>query len=320
MSEKNISVVVPLYNEEWNIEKLFQEISDAMETDFSWFKYEIIFVNDWSNDKTQEKIEKLRKKTSEKWKIVLINLLRNYWQSTAIDVWLHECNWEIIITLDWDNQNDPKDIKKLYDKMEEEWLDVVVWWRNERKDPLSVRIITKCSRFFRILMIWDKIHDSWCTLRIYKRSCIEDLHLRWEMHRYIAEILIIKWYKVWEIKVNHRVRTSWVSKYTWKKSIKGFIDLLYIWFIAKYQSRPLHLFWWIGLLTFFVWVFSFIFSIYQKIWWWLSINRSWYFMVWVFLIQTWIMIFIFWIIIDILIRIYYNTWNERRYKIKEILR
>ena len=202
--------------------------------------------------------------------------------------------------------------------MIEENLDVVAWWRRERKDNLSIRIITGCAKLFRGMLISDKIHDSGCTLRIYKRECVNELHLRWEMHRYIVEILKIKWFKIWEVKVNHRARIYWRSKYNRKKSTKWFIDLLYIRFIAKYQSRPLHLFWGVGLFTFFVWLFSFIFSIYQKISWWLSINRNWYFLVWVFLIQTWIMIFIFGIIIDILIRNYYSTSNEKMYIIKEI--
>ena len=315
--KESLSIIVPIYNEEWNIIPLFSEIQNSIATDFKWHDYEIILVNDGSTDKTRKELVELKENN---WNTVVINLQRNYWQSIALEVWFENCSWDIIVTLDWDWQNDPKDIKKLYDKMSVEWLDVVVWWRKLRKDSFVIKWITRCARLFRKLLIHDKIHDSGCTLRIYKKECIEDIHLWWEMHRYIAEILTIKWYKVWELQVNHRKRVHWVSKYTWKKSIKWFIDLIYIWFIAKYQSRPLHLFWWIGLLTFFVWLLSFFFSIYQKIWWWLSINRSWYFLVWVFLLQTWIMIFIFWIVIDILIRIYHNWWTEKRYKIKEIMK
>jgi glycosyltransferase involved in cell wall biosynthesis len=315
--KENLSVIVPVYNEEWNIIPLFSEIQKSIADDFKWHDYEIILVNDGSTDKTRKELVEIKENN---WNTIIINLQRNYWQSIALEVWFENCSWDIIVTLDWDWQNNPKDIKKLYDKMNNEWFDVVAWWRKSRKDSFLIKWITKCARFFRKLLIHDKIHDSWCTLRIYKKECIEDVHLWWEMHRYIAEILTIKWYKVWELQVNHRKRVHWVSKYTWKKSIKWFIDLVYIWFIAKYQSRPLHLFWWIGLLTFFVWLLSFFFSIYQKIWWWLSINRSWYFLIWVFLIQTWIMIFIFWIVIDILIRIYHNWWIEKRYKIKEIMK
>lgn len=316
--KEKISVIIPLYNEEWNIIPLFSEIQEVLVSDFKWHDYEIILVNDWSTDKTWENLKRI--KEDNQWTIIVITLQRNYGQSIALEAWFKNCLWDIVVTLDGDWQNDPKDIKRLYDNLNNEWLDVVAWWRESRKDSFVVKVITKCARFFRNLFINDKIHDSGCTLRIYRKECIEDIHLWGEMHRYIAEILTIKWYKVWEIQVHHRKRVHWTSKYTWKKSIKWFIDLIYIRFIAKYQSRPLHLFWWIWLLTFFVWLISFFFSIYQKILWWLSINRSWYFLVWVFLIQTGIMIFIFWIIIDILIRIYHNGWTEKRYKIKGIIK
>ena len=312
---KKLSIILPIYNESENISPLFQEIINSINQDFWNFDYEIIFVNDWSTDNSWDEICTIQKNNKN---IIAINLQRNYGQATALQVWFENCDWDLIVTLDWDGQNDPKDIKKIYDKMQQENLDVVAGRRKKRKDPLSIKLITKCAKFFRKIFINDKIHDSGCTLRIYKRECINQLHLRWEMHRYIVEILKIKWYKIWELEVNHRARTHWKSKYNWEKSTKWFIDLLYIRFIAKYQSRPLHLFGWVGIATFFVWLLSFLFSIYQKIWWWLSINRSGRFLVWVFLIQTWIMIFIFWIIIDILIRNYYNTSDEKMYIIKEI--
>ena len=313
-SEK-LSIIIPIYNESKNILPLYNEIYSEISKDFSDFDYEIIFINDWSSDNSRNEICDIQKNNKN---IVAINLQKNYGQSTALQAWFEICNWDFIITMDWDWQNNPKDIKKLYDKMNEEWLDVVTWWRRKRKDISSIKIITKCARFFRKLLINDKIHDSGCTLRIYKKECINELNLWWEMHRYIVEILKIKWYKIWEVEVNHRARIHWKSKYNWEKSTKWFIDLLYIRFIAKYQSRPLHLFGWVGITTFFIWLISFLFSIYQKIWWWLSINRSGRFLVWVFLIQTGIMIFIFWIVIDILIRNYYNTSNEKIYIIKEI--
>lgn len=312
---KKISVIIPIYNEAGNLLPLCDEINTEIISDFSDFDFEMILVNDGSTDNSRNEICQIQKHNKN---IIAINLQRNYGQATALQVWFENCIWDIIVTLDWDGQNDPKDIKKIYDKMIHDDLNVVAWWRKDRKDKFSIRIISKCAKIFRRILIGDKIHDSGCTLRIYKKECIDELNLRWEMHRYIVEILETKWYKVWEIEVNHRARSHWKSKYNLNKSAKWFIDLLYIRFIAKYQSRPLHLFGWVWLITFFVWLLSFLFSIYQKIWWWLSINRSGWFLVWVFLIQTWIMIFIFWIIIDILIRNYYNTSNEKRYIIKEI--
>ena len=315
MSEK-ISIIIPIYNEEKNIQPLCDEIFDVLKKDFSSFQSEIIVVNDWSTDGSWSKICEIKDKKKEN--IKAINLQKNYGQSTALDVGFRYANWDYIVTLDWDWQDNPHEIKKLYDKLKKDNLDVVAWRRKERKDKLQVRIITKLARFFRKMLINDKIHDSWCTLRIYKKECIKQLHLRWEMHRYILEILQIKWYRVLEVEVEHRARKYWKSKYNWEKTIKGFIDLLYIRFIAKYQSRPLHLFWGVGILSFFIWFFSFCFSFYEKIFHNLSLNRNGFFLLWVFLIQTWIMIFIFWILIDILIRIYHNSWEEKAVLIKEI--
>ena len=316
-NKKSMSIIIPIYDEEWNIFSLVSEIQKNLNQDFSDFSHEIILVNDGSNDKSRDEIMKLKEKSEN---IIAINLQRNYGQATALQVWFEYCSGDLVVTMDWDGQNDPKDIKKLYDKMQSEWLDVVAGWRKERNDKFSVRFITKCARLFRKLFIGDKIHDSGCTLRIYKKECITELHLWGEMHRYITEILSIKWYKVWEVQVNHRPRIHGQSKYNFTKTAKGFVDLLYIWFIAKYQSRPLHLFWWVWLVTFFVWTCSLLFSIYQKIIWWLSINKSGRFLVWVFMIQTGITIFILGIMIDILIRNYYNSDNEHRYIIKEIFK
>lgn len=180
-TSSTFSIVIPLYNEELNIVPLCDEIFSVMNTDFIGSNYEIILVNDGSTDWTREKMVELSN-LNKRCEIKCINLQRNYGQSIALEVWFRNSKWEYIISLDWDNQNDPKDIKKLYDKMIKDNLDVVTGRRKKRKDPLSVRIITRCSRFFRNILLGDKVHDSWCTLRIYKKSCIENLHLWWEMH------------------------------------------------------------------------------------------------------------------------------------------
>ena len=313
-----LSVIIPLYNEEKNILMLYNEIFDVMKNDFQWYDYEVIIINDGSVDKTWEEMKKLR--NIGKTNLVLINTQRNYWQSIALDIGFRYAKWDVIFTLDWDGQNDPKDMKNLFDELDSKWFDVVAGWRKERKDKLSVKIITKIWRFFRKIFINDYIHDSGCTLRVYRRKCIDELLLWWEMHRYIIPILEIKGFSIGEIIVNHRQRNWWKSKYSFMKSFKGFIDLLYVWFIAKYQSRPLHLFWWLGIFTFFLWFLGFIFSVYEKVFYNLSLNRNWFFLLWVFLIQTWLMIFIFWIVIDILVRLYYNNWSEKKYLIKEVIR
>lgn len=311
---KKISVVIPFYNESWNIFPICNEIIEVLKTDFANQEYEIIMVNDWSSDNTWNEIKDCKENHKN---IIWINLNRNYGQSIAMDAWLQKASWEIIVTLDGDGQNDPKDIKRLYDEMLEKDLDLVAWWRQKRKDPTWMLFITRTARFLRKVMINDWVHDSGCTLRVYKKQVIDNLYLWAEMHRYIIAISKVNWFRVWELVVNHRARTLWKSKYNWKKSIKWLIDLFYIWFITKYESRPLHLFWFIWMLNFFLWSLFLAYSFYEKIFEWLSLNRSWWLILWIFLVQIWIVIFIFWMIIDIMIRNYYNTSRDKRYIVRE---
>lgn len=315
MSNKLVSVIIPFYNEEWNIISLFKEVLKYLKEDFSDFKYEIILVNDWSSDNSWEDIKKCRKIDS---KVIWINLNKNYWQSIAMDIWFKRAKWEYVFTLDWDWQNNPKDFKKLYTKLINDKLDLVAWWRKKRKDPLWMLVITKFARLLRWILIKDWVHDSWCTLRIYKKKVVENLELWWEMHRFIIALSKVNGFKIWEIKVDHRARTIWSSKYNWRKSFKWLIDLIYIWFIRKYQQRPLHLFGFAWLVNFLLWSFMIVWALYKKLFVGIDISDNWFFIMWIFLTQIWLMLFIFWIIIDLLIRTHANTnWNKERYLIRE---
>lgn len=312
--KNKISIIIPFFNEEWNIIPLYEKIIHYLKLDFKKFNYEIIMINDWSTDNSWKEICSCNKNDKN---IIWINLNKNYWQSIAMDAGFKKAIWKYIFSLDWDWQNDPKDMIRLYNKLIEEDLDIVAWWRKKRNDPLWMLIITKTAKFLRKLMINDWVNDSWCTLRIYKKEVIKNIYLWAEMHRYIIAISKINGFKIWELQVNHRARTIWKSKYNWQKSIKWLIDLFYIWFISKYESRPLHLFGFLGILNFFIWSSFILFSIYQKIFIWLPLNKSWWLLIGIFLFQIWVILFIFGILIDIMIRNYYNTSKESRYIIRE---
>ncbi len=312
--KQKLSVVIPFYNEQGNVLPLLKKIENTFKRDFSSFDYEIIMVSDGSSDNTWSEIKQSNFINKN---VIGIKLNRNYWQSIAMDAWFQKTTGNIIITLDGDGQNDADDIKKLYNKMIEEDLDIVAWWREKRKDPIWMLIITKIARFLRKILINDGVHDSGCTLRIYKKEVIENLYLWAEMHRYIIAIAKINGFKISELKVNHLPRTTGNSKYTWKKSIKWLIDLFYIWFIAQYNSRPLHLFWMLWLINAFLWSIFLIFSFYQKIFHAISLSRSGWLMLGIFFIQIGLILFIFGMMIDIMIRNYYNTSREKRYIIKE---
>ena len=308
------SVFTPIYNEEGNIEKLYNEVKPVMEKlGETW---EFILVNDGSRDNSMREILKIAEKDE---RIIPIALKTNYGQSIAMDAGFNACRGEIVISMDADLQNDPKDIPKLLEKLHNEHLDVVAGWRAKRKDPMWMLVITKAAKFLRGLFASDGVHDSGCTLRVYRRHFIEDLELWGEMHRYIMAILKWKGARIGELKVNHRARSAGVSKYNWKKSFKGLVDLFYVWFWKKFSGRPLHLFGVSGLFIMFAGVLSGIWTAYQKIFLDVSLSDSVWFLMSGFLFLIGLQFFVSGIMLDIAIRNYFNTSKEKRYNTREVV-
>ena len=305
------SVVIPVYNEQGNVEKLNQEIKQVM---FSLKEtYEVIYVNDGSTDKTIDELKSLKR-------VKIIDLNKNYGQATALDAGFKAAQGEIVISMDGDLQNDPKDIPKLLRKLKKDNLDVVAGWRLHRKDKSGIKILTKIGRFIRRHLINDKVHDTGCTLRVYKRKAVKSLDISGEMHRYILAILRWKGFRIGEVVVNHRPRINGKTKYGYDKAIKGFVDLIYIWFIDKFSQRPLHIFGSAGLIAFGAGILSGLFSLYRKIFLNLSLNRDGWFFLSFFLILMGIVFFSFGIVIDLLMKIHLNNSPyERRYYVREVV-
>lgn len=314
MSKKSVefTVFAPVYNEEGNLTNLYKEVSKVMKKMGTW---ELILINDGSTDGSLEEMIEVQKNHKN---LKIIDLKRNYGQAVAMDAGFRAATGEYVISLDADLQNDPADLPSMLEKMKKENLDVIAGWRQKRKDPMWMLVITKSARFLRKLFINDGIHDSGCTLRIYKREYVKDLELWGEMHRYIMATLRWQGAKTGEMVVNHRARTVGKSKYNWKKSIKGLVDLFYIWFWRKYSNRPLHLFGATGLGLV---ALSGISAI-RTIWVYVngaSLSDSAWPLLTVFLFLAGIQFFFFGIILDLLIRTYYNSSVvEDRYSIKKI--
>jgi len=225
------SVVIPVFNEEENVAKLHSELMKVMKALKSDF--EIIFVNDGSTDGTERVLKSLKP-------ITIITFRKNFGQSAALDAGIKASKGELIITLDGDGQNDPADIPKLLKKLD--GYDVVCGWRYRRKDPFAKRFISKGAKALRGFLVKDGVHDAGCTLRVYKKECFADLDLYGEMHRMIPALLRWRGFRISEVKVNHRSREYGHTNYNWERTIKGFLDMLGVWFWRKYESRPLHLF------------------------------------------------------------------------------
>ena len=308
----NVSIIVPVYNEEGNIAKLDQEIKVSISKITPDF--EIIYINDGSIDGTLKELEALDN-------ITVINLNRNYGQATALDAGFRACTGDYVVSLDGDGQNDPADIPLLLEKLKNENLDVVTGWRKNRKDKSSINILTRIGRFFRHFLIGDTVHDTGCTLRVYTKEAVGCLDIGGEMHRYIIALLKWKGFKIGELIVNHRPRTVGKSKYNCSKAIRGFLDLVYIWFIQKYSQRPLHLFGYLSVASLFLGFLSAFGTIYSKIVFGISVSRNGWSLVTFFLLLSGIMLFSFGIMIDLLLNIKFNTSKqERRYRIREVVK
>lgn len=305
------SLVIPVYNESENIVKLDTEIREVMKQ--LGESYETIYVNDGSSDNSLEILKQLKH-------VKIINLNRRNGQATALDAGFKVTKGQIVISMDSDLQNDPHDIPAMIQKMNQENLDVVCGWRKNRKDKSGIKILTRTGRLLRNILIKDNVHDTGCTLRVYKREAIKSLDLQGEMHRYILALLSWKGFRIGEIVVNHRPRYKGETKYGYSKALRGFIDLLYIWFIQKYSQRPLHVFGYLSAISLVIAGFTGIYSFYEKIFLGQPLNRSgWFFLSIFFGIMT-ALFFIAGIIIDLLIRIYLNSSPyEQRYYIRDII-
>ena len=235
----SISVVVPVFNEEGNIANLHKEIVDVCNAND--YTYEIIFVDDGSVDRTVEVCRSLHP-------LKLIRLRRNFGQTAAMDAGIKAAQYDYIVTMDGDGQNDPADIPHMIEYLEQNNLDVVSGWRKNRKDKLMKRFTSRGANLLRGIIVHDGIHDSGCSLKVYKRECFKGVNLYGEQHRFIPAILKIKGFLIGEVVVNHRPRTSGYTKYNWKRTIKGFVDMISVWFWNKFSTRPLHLLGGIGMI------------------------------------------------------------------------
>ena len=255
------SLVIPVYNEEQSLEILYEEINNSMNSLSNCSEYEIIFVDDGSTDKSWQIQKNLATKYPKK--VRAIRLKKNFGKATALNVGFKNTKNEIIITLDSDLQDDPKEIYKFIDEINKGY-DFVSGWKKDRKDPLSKKIPSKFFNFITRLFTGVKIHDFNCGLKIYRQSVVKTLEIYGGRHRYIPALAGYKNFKVTEIIVNHRPRLYGETKYGGSRMVHGFFDLISILFLSKYTQSPLYFFGKIGLYTFLSGVGVEIYIIYLK--------------------------------------------------------
>ena len=243
----DISLVIPVYNEEESLTPLFDWIYKVMSD--NKFKYEIVFIDDGSSDKSWQVIENLKSKYGE---IVRgIKFRRNYGKSAALNNGFKAATGDVVITMDADLQDSPDEIPALYQMIMKDGLDMVSGWKKKRHDPASKRIPSKLFNAVARKVSGIYLHDFNCGLKAYKNEVVKNIEVYGDRHRWIP--VLAKWAgytKIGEKVVEHRAREFGVSKFGAKRLISGFLDLLSLFFVGKFNKQPMHFFGTWGLIFF----------------------------------------------------------------------
>ncbi|MDZ7820633.1 MAG: glycosyltransferase family 2 protein [Candidatus Marinimicrobia bacterium] len=240
---KDISVIVPVYNEEGTVEELVQRVRAVFEAQH--YDGEIIFVNDGSTDATTEKCEKLAK---EKASVRHVHFHRNKGKAAALQAGFELAEGRIVITMDGDLQDEPGEIPALISRLDEGW-DIVSGWKKKRHDPVTKRWPSKLFNWAARCMSGIKIHDFNCGLKAYRQEVVKEIRIYGEMHRWIPVLARVEGFRTTEIPVTHHPRTSGSSKYGFSRAFKGFFDFLTVFFLSRFTLRPMHFFGFLGLLS-----------------------------------------------------------------------
>ena len=242
----DISVVIPLYNEEESLPELVSWIDRVMVE--HRYSYEILMIDDGSTDKSWNVISGLSRENPS---VRGIRFRRNYGKSAGLNVGFGHTRGEVVITMDADLQDSPDEIPGLYEMIHQEGFDLVSGWKQKRYDPLSKTIPTKLFNWATRKMSGISLHDFNCGLKAYRSDVVKSIEVYGEMHRYIPVIAKTEGYlKIGEKVVQHRARKYGVTKFGWERFINGLLDLVSIYFVGKFGKRPMHFFGLIGTISF----------------------------------------------------------------------
>jgi len=256
----DISVVVPLYNEDESLPELVSWIDKVMVSNN--FSYEIVLVDDGSTDKSWAVIEQLKENFPS---VKGIKFRRNYGKSAALNVAFEVTQGDVVITMDADLQDSPDEIPELYRRVKDEGYDIISGWKKKRYDPITKTIPTKLFNAATRKMSGIALNDFNCGLKAYRSDVVKTIEVYGEMHRYIP--VIAKWAgfsKIGEQVVEHRARKYGTTKFGMSRFINGFLDLLSIFFVGKFGKRPMHFFGSLGVLSFFIGIIMAIYVMVEK--------------------------------------------------------
>ena len=314
-SEKKVqlSLIIPIYNEAENLPDLYREITDSCTALAR--PYEIILIDDGSSDDSFAVLKKIQAGDSH---VRVIQLRRNFGQTPAMAAGFDHARGDIIITLDADLQNDPKDFGVLIDKLEEGY-DIVSGWRKKRHDGFSRRIPSRIANWLISTFTRVRLHDYGCTLKAFRRDVIKNIQLYGELHRFIPAIASHMGTRIAEVEVNHRARTRGKSKYNIWRFPKVILDLLTVKFLLTYSTRPLQIFGIFGIICGFLGGLIGLYLTYERLILLHSIANRPLLLLSILLIVIAIQFFTLGLLAEITVRAYHESSQKKIYFIREII-
>jgi glycosyltransferase involved in cell wall biosynthesis len=308
-----LSIVIPVYNEEENIEPLYTSLESVLAN--LGKSYEVILIDDGSKDNTYKKLLDIHNKNKN---FKIIKFRRNFGQTPAMRAGFDYARGKIVITIDADLQNDPEDIPKLIQKMDEGY-DIVSGWRINRKDKMvSRRFPSIVANKIISSLFGIRLHDYGCTLKAYRKEVLDNIELYGEMHRYIPAIASWMGIKVAEIPVNHKARKFGKAKYGISRTLRVILDIITIKFLLTYSKKPMQIFGLVGIFTSFVGLVITIYLIIMRLFFNTPLSTRPLFILSIFMIFIGIQLITMGLLGEVMMRTYHEGTDKSTYVIKEI--
>lgn len=312
-NKTDISIVIPVYNEEDNVQPLYENLEPVLSK--LGRTYEVILIDDGSKDSTYGKLLELHKKNNN---FKVIKFRRNFGQTPAMRAGFDFATGGIIITLDADLQNDPEDIPKILEKMDEGY-DIVSGWRKNRQDKASRRFPSIVANKIISGLFGVRLHDYGCTLKAYRKEILDNIELYGEMHRYIPAIASWMGIRVAEIPVNHRARKFGKAKYGISRTLRVILDIITIKFLLTYSKKPMQIFGLVGLFTSLVGFIITAYLIIERLFFDQPLSTRPLFILSIFMIFIGVQLITMGLLGEIMMRTYHEGTGKATYVIREIV-
>jgi glycosyltransferase involved in cell wall biosynthesis len=320
----DVSIVIPMKNEEENVEALCLEIQEVMGK--AKLRYEVIIVNDGSTDGTGRELERVARQDA---RFTIIEFTRTFGQSAALSAGFERARGRVIVPMDGDRQNDPADIPRLIEVLDEPpGYDIISGWRKARQDKwFSRKLPSKVANWIIRRATWcEAIHDFGCTLKAYRREALNDVHLYGEMHRFLPAICRWRGARLGELVVNHRPRIAGETKYGLKRTVKVLFDLITVKFLGDYLTKPIYFFGKLAMMCMGLSFLSVAVAVVQKFGYLtehgnpVMLNNNVLILFAMMMFITSLMMLMMGVVSELLVRIYHESQGRTPYKVRRIVR